>query len=156
MTRRLRFTYVDEAVTGFASLNDGLAPRTCETIWTALATPIRETAFHAMFAGPEIMVGLPPAAQTFDPTKVPPENQTVTPGPGDILWFYQGRNMMKGLADELWEIGLFYDEGGRTFGPLGWTPVTIFAKMTEGLDAFAAASRAIRLQGAKTLEIARA
>ncbi len=153
---KLAFTFVDEKVTTLVDLHQDLAPVTCKTIWDACAKPIRALAFHAAFAGPEIMVGVPPEAQSFDPRAVPPENQTVRPGAGDVLWFYQAKNMMKGLSDELWEIGLFYDDGGSTFGPLGWTPVTIFGKAREGLDGFAKSCRGIRMTGAKMLEIKRA
>ena len=155
--RRLIFTFLERGTTGRVALHDTLAPETCETIWQALARPIEVTAYHAIYAGPEIMVGLPPSAQTFDPRALPPENQTVIPEPGDVLWFYQAPRMMKGLTDEFWEIGCFYDGGGRVFGPLGWTPVTIFGRMLpEDLDAFADACRAIRVEGAKQLGIARA
>lgn len=128
-----------------------LAPVTVETLWTALEKPVSEIAVHAMFAGPEIMTGLTGEAQSFDPTAIPNENQTCFPAPGECLWFYQGRNAMKGLPDELWEIGIFYDSGGRTFGPLGWTPVNIFGRVSEDLDGFAEACRAIRLDGAKRI-----
>jgi hypothetical protein len=157
VSRALRFTFVEEGATGLVPLHERLAPVTVETIWTALARPIRGISFHAAYAGPEIMVGIPPEAQSFDPRAVPAENQTVRPGAGDLLWFYQAPRMMKGLEDELWELGLFYDDGGSTFGPLGWTPVTIFGRMRhEDLPAFAACCREIRLKGAKLLEVARA
>jgi hypothetical protein len=156
MPRMLRFTYVESGVSGRVALHETLAPRTVATIWDALAQPITELAFHAMFAGPEIMIGLPPSAQTFDPRAVPPENQTVIPTPGDVLWFYQGPNMMKGLPDEFWEIGMFYGDGGRVFGPLGWTPVTMFGRMlAEDLPVFAKECADIRLRGAKRLEVRR-
>ena len=79
--------------------------------------------------------------------------QTCFPAAGDCLWFYQGKNMMYGLSDELWEVGLFYADGGRIFGPLGWTPSNIFGRMTENLDAFAAECADIRLSGAKVIEV---
>lgn len=154
-SRQLYFRFVDRGVEGVVDLYEDHAPVTCDTLWTALRTPVRVRAFHAMYAGPEIMAGLPEAAQVFDPRGVPVENQTCTPGRGECLWYYQGRHAMKGLPDELWEIGLFYDHGGRTFGPLGWTPVNIFGCMHEGLEAFAAECRDIRLSGAKMLEIGR-
>jgi hypothetical protein len=55
----------------------------------------------------------------------------------------------------LWEIGIFYGDGGRIFGPLGWTPCNIFGRVVEGLDAFAAECADIRVTGLKTLEIKR-
>jgi hypothetical protein len=156
MLRALRFTFVEAGIGGRVELHEALAPRTAQAIWDALAQPVRELAFHAMYAGPEIMLGLPEGARGFDPRALPPENQTVIPAPGDVLWFYQAPNLMKGLSDEFWEIGMFYGEGGRVFGPLGWTPVTIFGRMLpEDLPAFARECADIRRRGAKTLEIRR-
>jgi hypothetical protein len=100
-------------------------------------------------------MGLPEAAQTFDPLSIPPENQTCFPEAGECLWFYQGRNVMKGLPDELWEIGIFYAPGARIHGPLGWTPCNMFGKITDGLDAFAKACGTTRTEGLKELEIGR-
>jgi hypothetical protein len=147
--------FVENGVTGIIEPYWDNAPKTCSILWEALAKPVQMPAMHAMFAGPEIMLGLPPEAQVFDPTAMPAENQTCFPVAGDCLWFYQGPNLMKGLTDELWEIGMFYDDGGRIFGPLGWTPCTIWGRMTEGLDAIAACCRAIRVDGLKTVEIGR-
>ncbi len=156
--KRIYLEFVEARVRGACDLYWDNAPVTCKTIWNALAKPIRVTAFHAMFAGPEVMTGLPPAAQkrfAVDPRKIPAENQTCFPGKGELLWFYQGKNVMKGLTDELWEIGIFYDNGGRTFGPLGWTPCNMFGIMTKNLAAFADCCRDIRMTGAKTLEFGR-
>jgi hypothetical protein len=153
--RRLYFRFVDKDVRGLVALHEEAAPQSCATIWQALARPVRIPAMHAMFAGPEIMLGLPPEAQTFDPRAIPVENQTCFPAPGDCLWFYQAKGMMQGLSEELWEIGMFYGEGGRIFGPLGWTPCNIYGRMTEGLEAFAAACRSIRVEGMQRIEIGR-
>lgn len=154
-SRKLYARFVDSGVQGLIALHETSAPVTVETIWAALVQPIRTSAMHAMFAGPEIMMGLPPEAQTFDPRGLPPENQTCFPSAGDLLWFYQAPNLMKGLGDELWELGLFYGEGGRIFGPLGWTPCTIFGTMDDGLADFAAACGTTRTEGIKTVEIGR-
>jgi hypothetical protein len=153
--KKLYFKFTEGAVQGTIHLYEENAPKTCGAIWQALAKPIRIPAMHAMFAGPEIMLGLPPEAQTFDPRGLPQENQTCFPAAGDCLWFYQARGLMKGLTDELWEIGMFYGDGGRIFGPLGWTPCNIFGRMVEGLEAFADACQRIRVEGVKTVEIGR-
>ena len=151
----LYFKFLDADVKGIIRLYEDDAPETCKAIWTALEKPVHIPAVHAMFAGPEIMLGLPPEAQSFDPRGIPQENQTCFPVAGDCLWFYQAKGMMKGLTDELWEIGMFYGDGGRIFGPLGWTPCNIFGRMVEGLDAFASVCQSIRVEGVKTLEIGR-
>jgi hypothetical protein len=153
--KQLYFRFTEGGVQGVVELYDTDAPQTCTAIWQSLARPVRIPAMHAMFAGPEIMLGLPPEAQVFDPRVIPQENQTCFPVAGDCLWFYQAKSMMKGLTDELWEIGMFYGDGGRIFGPLGWTPCNIFGRMVEGLEAFAAACRLIRLEGIKTVEVGR-
>ena len=95
--RQLYAEFVDAEIRAIISLYEEHAPVTVETLWTALASPVRISTIHAMFAGPEIMMGLPPEAQTFDPLAIPNENQTCFPEAGECLWFYQGKNAMKGL-----------------------------------------------------------
>ena len=153
--KKLYFKFTEKEIQGLVTLNEEYAPQTCSVLWEALKDPISVRAMHAMFAGPEIMTGLPKSAQTFDPRAIPPENQTCYPSAGECLWFYQGKNMMYGLTDELWEIGMFYASGGRISGPLGWTPCNIFGRMTENLGAFAEECADIRISGVKTLEIGR-
>ena len=147
--------FVDSGVQGVLTPYWSAAPVTAKTLWDVLETPIRVTASHAIFSGPEIMMGLPETHRGFDPTALPPENQTVTPEPGDMLWFYQPKNFFKIDPDEFWEIGMFYGTGGRTFGPTGWIPVTYFAKMTEGLEAIAEQCSLIRKEGIKQIEMGR-
>jgi hypothetical protein len=138
-----------------ATLRTDYAPVTAEAIWSALAEPVTAPVMHAMYAGPEIMFGLPESARAFDPKVLPPENQQVIPAAGDLVWFFQAPNMMAGLNFELWEIGIFYGSGGRIFGPLGWTPCTIFAQITEGLTEFGAACNDMRTTGVKNVTIGR-
>jgi len=64
-------------------------------------------------------------------------------------------SLMAGLDFELWEVGIFYGKGGRIFGPLGWTPCTIWASITSGLEEFAAACQETRTIGLKKLTIGR-
>jgi hypothetical protein len=153
--RQLYVLFVEAGTRAIITLYDRDAPVTSNTIWNALANPMTVPAIHAMFAGPEIMMGLPEQAQTFDPLSIPAENQTCFPEAGECLWFYQGKNVMKGLPEELWEFGIFYDAGARIHGPLGWTPCNLFGKITSDLDAFAAACRTTRTEGLKTVEIGR-
>lgn len=154
MARQLYVRFVASGTTSFITLYDKEAPRTAAAVWDALAKPVRNTALHAIFAGQEIMLDLPEEARNFDPTGIPDEHQTCFPSPGDCLWFYQGANAMKGLEFEMWEIGMFYGSG-RTFGPLGWTPVNIFGTITDNLEGFAAACADMRMTGAKEIELGR-
>ncbi|WP_174802163.1 DUF3830 family protein [Martelella limonii] len=153
--KKLYLKFVEANVQGIISLYWENAPETCAALWGALEKPIQWPATHAIFSGPEIMMGLPEENRNFDPTKLPPENQTILPEPGELLWFYQPKNFFKIDPDEFWEIGMFYGVGGRTFGPTGWIPCTYFGKMTENLDAVAAQCKLIRTEGAKTVEIGR-
>lgn len=154
-SKQLYVEFVERGTRAVITLYEEGAPVTSRTIWDALEKPVQMPAVHAMFAGPEIMMGLPEEAQNFDPTSVPAENQTCYPEAGECLWFYQGKNAMKGLPDELWEIGIFYSAGARINGPLGWTPCNMFGKITEGLDEFAEACGLTRVEGIKTIEIGR-
>lgn len=138
-----------------ATLQPEFAPRTCETIWGALAKPVTSDAMHAIYAGPGVIIGLPEAAQTFDPEGIPPENQAVIPAPGDVRWYYQRPMQMGGLPFEMWELGVFYGRGVRPFGPLGWTPVNIFGRITEGFDEFAAAAAGTRISGVRKITVGR-
>jgi hypothetical protein len=152
---KLYLKFVESGVQGIVLPYWNTAPITAKAIWDALETPISVTASHAIFSGPEIMMGLPESHRNFDPKALPPENQTILPDPGDMLWFYQPKNFFKIDPDEFWEIGMFYDKGGRTFGPTGWIPCTYFAKMTEGLEAIAEQCRLIRKEGIRKIEIGR-
>ncbi len=147
--------FVESGIRATITLYREAAPRTCKAIWDALSNPVQMPAIHAMFAGPEIMMGLPAEVQSFDPVSIPAENQTCYPEAGELLWFYQGKNAMKGLPEELWEIGIFYAPGARINGPLGWTPCNMFGKITDGLEAFADACSSTRIEGIKTVEIGR-
>ncbi len=153
--KKLYLKFVDANVQGTISMYWDVAPKTCEALWGALEKPIRWPASHAIFSGPEIMMGLPEANRNFDPTKLPAENQTIIPEVGELLWYYQPKNFFKIDPSEFWEIGLFYGVGGRTFGPTGWIPCTYFGRMTEGLEAIAEQCRTIRQTGVKVVELGR-
>lgn len=154
MTKQIYLEYAN-GTRAVATLFEELAPRTCVALWGALEKPVTMQALHAIYAGPEVMVGLPEEAQNFNPEVVPYENQQVIPAPGDLMWYWQRPMQMGGLPFEWYEVGVFYDRGARTLGPLGWTPVNIWAGITEGLADFAKESAAIRVDGAKQLTIGR-
>jgi hypothetical protein len=146
---------LDDGTRAIATLCTKEAPVTAAAIWDALTTPVTEKIMHAMYAGPEVMFGLPESAQSFEPASLPPENQQVIPAAGDLIFYYQAPNAMAGLDFELWEVGIFYGKGGRIFGPSGWTPCSIFASITEGLAGFAAGCQQTRVSGVRNLTIGR-
>src|SRR3546814_5687789 len=130
MTRQITLTYANGG-RATATRREDLAPKTCEAMWGAMAEPVTMQVPHAMYAGPEVMMGLPEEAQNFDPETIPFENQQVVPAPGDLQWYWQRPMQMGGLPFEWYEIGVFYDRGARILGPLGWTPVNIWATTPE-------------------------
>lgn len=150
----LRFEFEDGPV-AHAEMHETHAPTSCRVLWEALSVPVTMLATHAMYAGPEIMMNLAEEARTFSPTDIPAENQQVVPSAGDVIWYYQTPNLMAGLTDEVWEVGLFYGSGGRIFGPLGWTPCNIIASVRDGLASFAEACAGIRLSGARKVTLSR-
>ena len=87
--KKLYLKFVDANVQGSISMYWDFAPKTCAALWGALEKPIRWPASHAMFSGPEIMMGLPEENRNFDPTLLPAENQTILPEKGELLWYYQ-------------------------------------------------------------------
>ena len=154
MGRGLKFEF-EGGPAVIAALREEHAPVSSRLIWDALSKPVTMLATHAMFAGPEIMLNLPEEARTFSAREMPAENQQVIPSAGDVIWYWQAPNLMAGLNEEVWEIGLFYGNGGRIFGPLGWTPCNIIASATDGLGEFGEACSGIRLTGARNLTLHR-
>lgn len=155
MKKQLYIKFVQAKTTSIMELYEEQAPKTVFSLWNALNKPIQVSSMHAMFAGPEIMIDIPHEARNFDPASIPNENQTCFPKAGDCLWYYQKANSMKGLNFEMWEVGMFYGDNGRTFGPLGWTPVNIFGSICENLAGFAQECAMMRTNGSKLIEIGR-
>lgn len=154
--KKLYLKFLDSGVQSDIEMYWEDAPETCKVIWGALEKPIQVPAAHAIFSGPEIMMGLPESAQNFDPKAIPAENQTILPQPGELLWFYQPKNYFKGMTDEFWEIGMFYGPGGRTFGPIGWIPCNYFGRINpQRLADIAAECAKTRTHGLQNVEIGR-
>ncbi len=68
MTKQVFLEY-ENGVRAVATLFEDLAPRTCEAMWGALEKPVTMQAMHAMYAGPEVMVGLPKRHRTSTPRR---------------------------------------------------------------------------------------
>ncbi|GHF47031.1 hypothetical protein FHX82_001508 [Amycolatopsis bartoniae] len=153
MARYITISLDKRGVSCRAVLLDEEAPRTCEAVWNAL--PRTGSAYHAKYARNEVYTLVPP----FDP-KPGRENSTITPIPGDVVYF----------GFEAWEIGntaYGYEEsseahgdGGATDlaffygrnnllinGDAGWVPGNVFASIVEGLPEMAAASQDLWLRG---------
>ena len=162
MTKRLSLKFTENDVTAIAELHEQDAPETCKALWQCFSLPSREKVIHAMYAGREIMFPIPEKNRLIDPRKIPPENQTITPLPGEIGFvFYPPHRLLGGgsgkpMDEEFWDLTIFYGRNARIFSTLGWLPVNIFATIIDGLPEFAEMCALTRKEGLKEMVIQRA
>lgn len=137
-----------------ARLLDDQAPRTCEAIWNAL--PQGGQAYHAKYARNEIYA-LVPAFADPEPGH---ENTTITPIPGDLVYFgfepwqldpashgYQDPALRGGSRSV--DIAVFYNRNNLLLNPdFGFVPGNVFATIERGLEELAAAAQDLWLNGA--------
>jgi hypothetical protein len=148
-----------------ARLLDDRAPRTAEAVWNAL--PVGGDAYHAKYARNEIYT----LVQSFADPEIGPENTTITPIPGDLVYFsfekWQIATPSHGYtsAEEahkeasVVDLALFYERNNLLLNPdYGFVPGNVFATITEGLDEIAAASQDLWKRGVEgeTLSFRRA
>lgn len=157
MTRPRRIVIrLEGGPTAIARLLVEQAPATTDAIWHLLAEPLTMTGVHAMWTGPEISLQVPPDRAHEALAHLPPENQTVFPEAGDLVWAYLPPYAYGGMPDPLYDIGLFYGPHGRIFLPVGWVPANRFARLEGDFTAFAEACRRFRLTGARRVTLERA
>ncbi|PRZ13419.1 DUF3830 family protein [Nesterenkonia sandarakina] len=163
MTRYLTITLEKRGVTARARLLDAEAPRTAEAVWRAL--PQFGQVYHGKYARNEIYALVP----AFAPEEPGPENQTVTPIPGDLCYFSfdgvlenpaYGYEATAGTAENrlLIDLAVFYGRNNLLInGDVGWVPGNVFGAIEEGLEELAAACQDIWMGGARgeTLSFAR-
>jgi hypothetical protein len=165
MARYITITLDKRGVSCRARLLDAEAPRTCKAVWDAL--PQSASAYHAKYARNEVYTLVPPFAEP----KPGRENPTITPIPGDVVYF----------GFEAWEIGnpaygydtaseahsdqgatdlaIFYGRNNLLInGDAGWVPGNVFATIEEGLAEMAEAAQDLWLRGVEgeTLSFRRA
>jgi hypothetical protein len=142
MTRLMRITLAKRGVSCVAELLDKQAPRTCEAVWQAL--PQAGDAQHAKYARNEVYTMVP----RFGPA-IGHENPTVTPIPGDVVYFEfaggmldqdfkadQGIDALPGVID----LAIFYGRNNLLLnGDVGWVPGNVYASIIEGLEPMAQA-----------------
>ncbi len=143
MPRRMRITLQRRGASCVAELLDKQAPRTCDAVWAAL--PQGGDAQHAKYARNEVYTMVPRFAAE------PPglENPTITPIPGDVVYFDfaagmldqsfradQGVDELPGVVD----LAIFYGRNNLLLnGDVGWVPGSVYATITDGLEAMAEA-----------------
>jgi Protein of unknown function (DUF3830) len=134
-----------------ARLLDDDAPRTCEAVWQSL--PQEGQVFHAKYASNEIYTIVP----FFGGDKLGNENRTITPIPGDVMYFFlpPGTRLpadAQKLAQRdrgVIDLAVFYDRNNLLFSPSeGLTPGNVFASIVKGLEDFRTAGHSVWREGA--------
>ncbi|MCD9625312.1 DUF3830 family protein [Rhabdothermincola salaria] len=155
MPREIEVVLPTRGVVAIAHLLDDDAPRTCAAVWDAL--PLGGDIFHAKYARNELYTFVPP----FAPAAIGLENPTITPIPGDLVYFEFGAGMLpagsygyaddEGVAgaDSVIDLALFYGRNNLLVnGDVGWVPGNVFGTVVEGLDELAAAGNDVWRRGA--------
>ncbi|WP_211302752.1 DUF3830 family protein [Allonocardiopsis opalescens] len=138
----MSITLQSRGVSCVAELLDKEAPRTCEAVWNAL--PLSGDAQHAKYARNEVYTMVPRFTG-----EIGLENPTVTPIPGDVVYFSfsggmldqrfkedQGIHELPGVID----LAIFYGRNNLLLnGDVGWVPGNVYATVVEGLDQMAEA-----------------
>ena len=148
MARLIDITLPKHGVTCVARMLEEQAPRTCAAVWDAL--PLGADVYHAKYARNEIYTFVP----TFAEVAPGPENTTITPIPGDVVYFpfeqWQMANPGYGYSAEstqrssqhVIDLALFYERNNLLLNPgYGFVPANVFATIVEGLEDIAAASQ---------------
>jgi hypothetical protein len=126
-----------------AELLDKDAPRTCEAVWQSL--PHTGPVHHAKYARNEIYTMVP----RFASTEPGQENPTVTPIPGDLVYFSFDSGMLdRDFKEEkdihelpgVIDLAIFYGRNNLLLnGDVGWVPGNVYGTIVEGLAPFAEA-----------------
>jgi hypothetical protein len=157
MARRIEVSLVKRDVHCVARLLDDEAPRTCDAIWNAL--PQSGQAYHAKYARNEIYA----LVAAFAETEPGHENTTITPIPGDLVYFgfeaWQLAPASHGYVDQRAgrsvDIALFYNRNNLLLNPdFGFVPGNVFGVIETGLADMAAASQDLWMNGAAGEELA--
>jgi hypothetical protein len=154
MARYITISLDKRGVSAVARLLDDVAPRTCAAVWDAL--PQSGAAYHAKYARNEIYALVPPFSEQ-EPGR---ENPTITPIPGDVVYFsfepWEIGTAAYGYQDDsaahsggrVIDLALFYGRNNLLInGDAGFVPGNVFATIEEGLDGIAAAAQDLWLRG---------
>jgi len=156
MSLEVKLSFPELEVTARAGLCEREAPQASELLWRLLETPFLGSAVHAMYAGPAILVAVPPRHGEPAGGQIPVENETNRPCSGDIMLLPPSPedDSAQAVAAGV-TIATFYGEGGRPFTPVGWEPGVVVATVTHGLDSLRTACRRIRFEGAQEVRLGR-
>lgn len=154
--KKLKLTFVEENVYAIAELLEDKAPQTCKMIWDALEQqPFEGYAIHAMFTGRELSFPIAHDRLSEEVLNLPPENQTVFPIPGDLIWNGYLPYQWQGVPNPVYDFGIFYGRDSRILLPVGWRPSNRFGAITENLETFAQVCARCQGEGKKLMRIER-
>lgn len=152
---KIKLTFLDEHVSCVAEFLEDKAPETCAFLWRSLERPFEGFAIHAMWTGRELSFPVPPERLDRKGLELPPENQTVFPIPGDLIWNAYQPYQWQGVPHAVYDFGIFYGRDSRILLPVGWRPSNHFGCITENLAAFAEVAARCQSEGKKRLMIER-
>ena len=150
MARQMRITLETRGVSCVARLLEDEAPRTCDHVWNAL--PQAGNALHAKYASNEVYTLVP----TFGGHEPGMEHSTVTPIPGDVVYFHFDAGILPdatrasfGLEGPSFvDLAIFYGRNNLLLNPAsGWVPGNVFATIEEGFAEMAAACQDLFTRG---------
>ncbi|RZS36547.1 uncharacterized protein DUF3830 [Herbihabitans rhizosphaerae] len=152
MPRYVKITLERRGVSCVAELLDKDAPRTAEAVWRGL--PQGGPAYHAKYARNEVYT----MVERFAEEAVGQENPTVTPIPGDLVYFdFHGGMLDRAFKEEkgihelagVVDLAIFYGRNNLLLnGDVGWVPGNVYGTIVEGLDRIAEACHDVWRAGA--------
>ena len=151
----IRLVEPESGLSARCQLLHDVAPVSARFLWELAERQASFEALHAIWTGPEISVPMPAGVLpgTMERPVLPPENATSYPEAGDIVLAYLAAGSTKGLPPgDFYDVGLFYDAGGRLMMPFGWIQANVCARiLDEDLAKAQADCRTIRYNGVCTL-----
>lgn len=150
MTRYIEIALEKRGVRCVARLLDKEAPRTAEAVWRAL--PLAGDLYHAKYANHEIYTLVP----TFAETEPGFEYPTITPIPGDLVYFYIRPGTWKPReateqdagSNAVIDLAVFYDRNNLLLSPAeGFFPGNVFGTIVKNLEGMKEAGYRIWREG---------
>jgi hypothetical protein len=151
MSRLMKISLAKRGVSCVARLLDKDAPRTCDAVWNAL--PLGGDAYHAKYARNEVYT----MVERFG-EPVGQENPTVTPIPGDVVFFdFNGGMLDRAFKEEkgidqlpgVIDLAIFYGRNNLLLnGDVGWVIGNVYGTIVEGLEQMAEACNDVWRAGA--------
>lgn len=156
-SRKIEIRMMESEVKAVATLLEKEAPETCKAMWVCLEEPMETEGIQAMWVGPEVMFIMPEKNQKVDVSSLPKENATSYPMPGDVIFQYYPSHIEQhpfGALQKdqpIWDFFFIYGPDAIT----GGSAYSVFARITDGLDALAKECRKIRENGTMLFRVSR-